>query len=285
MKLDRLVIFAAVADTTSFTSAAKRLDVPKSTVSREVAKLEEELGARLFHRTTRRVVLTAAGTALHERVTPLLAGLRSALEPPDAGDGPTGTLRVTAPADVGSTLLVGVVATFSVLYPAVKVDVHITNDVVDLVRDGFDCALRISGKALPAGNDLAARRLGGIELVLYASPRYLARTTAPHTVADLAAHSVIAFGAPGHEEIGTPKIRTNDMYFARSAARAGLGIGLLPTFLAEPDLASGDLVRVLPDYVQWRGTLWFVTPHRKQPPTRVRAFRDLLVEALARSLG
>ncbi len=285
MKLDRLVIFAAVAEANSFTAAGKRLGMPKSTVSREVASLEDELGTALFHRTTRRVVTTPAGTALHERVAPLLAGLRGAVEAPEGGDVPTGTLRVTAPADVGSTLLVGVIARFTVLHPTVKVDVHITNEVVDLVRDGFDCALRISGKTLPSTDDLAARRLGAVELLFYASPRYLARTGTPRTATDLAEHATIAFGAPGHDDFGAPRLRTNDMLFCRAAAKAGLGIGLLPKFLVEAELASGDLVRVLPDYIRWRGTLWFVTPHRKQMPARVRVFRDLLVESTSRLLA
>lgn len=284
MKLDRLAIFAAVAEATSFTAAAKALGLPKSTVSREVAHLEETLGTQLFHRTTRRVVPTVAGAALQARITPLLSGLRSAMEV-EAGDVPTGTLRVTCPADVGSTLLVGIVARFAMLYPAVKIDVQISNEVVDLVRDGFDCALRISARPLVAGDDLAARRLGALELVLYASPRYLARAGAPRSVASLSEHATIAFGAPGHDDFGLAQVRTDDMSFAREATKAGLGIGLLPTFLVQEDLAKGELARVLPDYVRWRGTLWFVTPHRKKAPARVRVFRDLLVEATARALG
>src|SRR5262252_4971609 len=130
--------FLAVADTASFSAAAKAMGVTKGTVSRAVARLEASVGAELFHRTTRQVALSTAGAALYERTAPHLAAIRQALGTlPEREERPSGELRITAPTELGSTLLAEVVAEFTARYPEVRVDAHLTNRKVDIVGEGF----------------------------------------------------------------------------------------------------------------------------------------------------
>jgi DNA-binding transcriptional LysR family regulator len=276
MDVDRLRVFVAVAEARSFTAAASRLRMPKSSVSREISRLEADTGVRLLHRTTRQVTPTSAGQALLERVGPLLAGLEQAVTEARQQVEPAGLLRVTAPVDLGAALLAGIVARFVARYPDVRVEARLTNQVVDLVAEGIDVALRVSTDQL-RDSSLTARRLGNLALDLFASPRYLARRGTPRAVEDLAEHDVVAF--PGDERA---RIVADDMFFVREALRGGAGIGLLPSFLAEEDLESGALVRVLPELSRRTGTVWFVTPHAAHPPRAVVAFRDLLADALKR---
>src|SRR5512133_2422779 len=137
MDLNGLTLFEAVARTASF-SAAKELGLPKSTVSRGVARLEAEVGAQLLFRTTRQVALSEAGTALYDRIAPLLRSVKSAIgELPEREEEPSGTLRVTAPVDLGVLFLADVVTRYTARYPSVSVDLHLTGRVVDLVGEGF----------------------------------------------------------------------------------------------------------------------------------------------------
>jgi DNA-binding transcriptional LysR family regulator len=289
--LELLPLFVAVAEQASFSGAARALGLPKSTVSRGVSRLEAELGVRLLHRTTRRVALSNAGAALLERTAPHLTALRAALgDLPDVEDQPAGLLRVSAPVDLGISALPELICRFAARYPSVSIDVRLSNAYVDLVAERFDLALRIGGKRL-VDSSLAAKRAGDIALQLYAAPSYVARRGTPRTPADAGEHewvvfrdgSAIALDGPGGATKVVPRGRlaTDDMTFARAAARQGVGIALLPGFLAEPDVAAGALVRVLPRWSATSGTLWLVTPSARQVPRKVAAFRDFLIEALA----
>lgn len=290
MDLDLLAVFEAVARTRSFSAAARELGIPKSSASRAVARLEAEVGVPLLFRTTRQVAPSADGTALYDRVAPLLAGLRSAVGAvPNREEAPSGTLRVTAPADLGVLLLAEVVARYATRYPAVTVDLHLTGRVVDLVAEGFDVALRVATKL--ADSTLVVRRVAPIVLQLFASPLYVARRGAPRGEADFAAHDWVAFRsgpqrlrvpAPPREGPGEPRPRIvcDDLLFTRDAVRAGAGIALLPTFLAEPDVVAGTLVRVAPRYERSAGHLHVVTPAARSAPPKVTAFRELVVELL-----
>lgn len=295
MDLNRLTVFEAVARSSSFTAAAKELGLPKSSVSRAVARLEADLDVQLVVRTTRRVSLNAAGTALYDRLAPLLRQVSTALgEIPEREEQPTGVLRVTAPVDLGVLFLAEAVARYAARYPAVSVELHLTGRVVDLVAEKFDLALRV-GQRL-SDSSLVARRVAAIAFGAYASPLYLARRGTPRTEEELAAHDWVLFkggpqklrpvgpaewvGAAGHA-----RVVCDDLLFARDALRAGAGIGLLPTFLAEPELLAGTLARVLPRREQVIGHLHVVTPAAKHVPAKVSAFRDLVVELLAKGVG
>jgi DNA-binding transcriptional LysR family regulator len=290
MDLDLLAVFEAVARTRSFSAAARELGIPKSSASRAVARLEAEVGVPLLFRTTRQVSPSADGTALYDRVAPLLASLRSAVgEVPKREEAPSGTLRVTAPVDLGVLLLAEVTTRYAARFPAVTVDLHLTGRVVDLVAEGFDVALRVATKL--ADSTLVARRVAPIVLHLFASPLYVARRGAPRGETDFAAHDWVVFrSGPQRLRVAAPRQATaehprarivcDDLLFARDAVRAGAGIALLPTFLAEPDVVAGTLVRVAPRYERLAGYLHVVTPAARNVPPKVTAFRDLVLELL-----
>ena len=276
--------FAAVHETGSFSGAALRLKVPRSSISRAVSSLEAALGAVLFHRTTRRVVTTEEGKLLFERIAPLLQDLEAALsDVPERDEAPSGTLRVTSAVDIGSA-----VARFSARYPRVRVEMHLTSSVIDLVRDGFDAAVRISPGKL-RGSNLMARKLGTLCIGLYASPSYLARRGAPRSAAELREHDWVGFrGASGKLMTGDgslalqpkPRLVCDDMFFLRELVKNGAGVAAMPAFVADSALASGDLARVLPRWAVSTGTVYLVYPASKHLPLRLAAFRDVLVETL-----
>src|SRR5512141_683317 len=157
MDLNLLTVFEAVARTSSFSIAARELGIPKSSASRAVARLEDELHVQLLFRTTRKVSLSPAGTALYDRTHPLLRSMKAALgELPETDEAPAGTLRVTAPVDLGVLFLAEVVTRYTARYPAVSVELHLTGRVVDLVGEGFDLALRVGSRL--ADSTLVVRR-------------------------------------------------------------------------------------------------------------------------------
>lgn len=276
--LNQVRAFAAIHQAGSFSTAAKRMGVPRSTLSRAVSALEEETGVRLFQRTTRTVTTTAAGLALYERVAPSLASIeRSLAELPEALEGPSGTLRLTATVDLGMTLVAPVVAQFEALHPEVRVEVQLGSAVVDLVKDRFDLAIRVAAGKLTSSS-LVAKRLGEVRFQHYASPAYLARRGTPRSEAELASHDAIAL--PGMK--GPARTSCDDKLFARELARAGGGIALLPSYLVGDDLEAGRLVRVLPSHTVGGGAVYLVQPSQKGVPRRVALFREVLLERLRR---
>jgi DNA-binding transcriptional LysR family regulator len=290
MDLNLLTAFEAVARTSSFSGAARELGMPKSSVSRAVARLEAELGVQLLFRTTRQVSLSAAGTTVYDRIAPLLRSVKAALgELPEREEEPSGTLRVTAPVDLGVLFLAEVVRRYTARYPSVSVDLHLTGRVVDLVAEGFDVALRVASKL--ADSTLVVRRAAPVVLQLFASPLYLARRGTPRSEAELAEHEWVVFRS-GPQRLRVPgprqapavhpggRIVCDDLLFVRDAVRAGAGIALLPTFIAGPDVVAGTLVRIMPRFERLAGYLHIVTPAAKHVPRKVSAFRDLVLELL-----
>jgi DNA-binding transcriptional LysR family regulator len=290
MDLNLLTTFEAVARTNSFSAAAKELRLPKSSVSRGIARLEADLGVQLVFRTTRQVSLSAAGTALYDRLSPLLRSVKAALGAmPEREELPSGTLRVTAPVDLGVLFLAEVVTRYTARYPSVSVDLHLTGRVVDLVGEGFDVALRVAASL--KDSTLVARRALPIVSQVYGSPLYLARKGTPRSEADLAAHEWVIF-RPGPQRIRVPapsasggapphgRIVCDDILFVRDAVRAGAGLALLPSFMAEADVLAGRLVRVVPRYERQSGWLHIVTPAVQHVPLKVTAFRELVLEML-----
>jgi DNA-binding transcriptional LysR family regulator len=294
MDLNLLTVFEAVARTSSFSAAAKELGIPKSSASRAVARLENVLDVQLLFRTTRQVSLSAAGTALYDRMTPLLRSIKSALgELPEREEAPSGTLRVTAPVDLGVLFLAEVVTRYTARYPAVSVDLHLTGRVVDLVGEGFDVAFRVAAKL--EDSSLIVRRVVPVLFHLYASPVYLARRGTPRGESDLDAHDRVVF-RPGPQKLRVPgpreapsargaRVVCDDLLFVRDAVRSGAGIGLLPTFVAEADVLAGRLVRIVPRFERVAGHLHIVTPAAKHVPRKVTAFRDLVLELLKTRAG
>lgn len=278
--LNKVRAFVLVHRTGSFTAAAAELGVPRSTVSRAVASLEESTGLRLFQRTTRRVTTTSAGRALFDRLMPSLTSIeRSLMDLPERAPAPSGTLRVTSTIDLGAALLGDVIARYVARHPEVRVDVRLGNAVVDLVKDGFDVALRLASGPL-RGKSLVARRVGTVSFGYYASPEYVARRGSPRSLADLDRHDVVALSAEPRATRQRARVVGDDKGFVRALLRAGGGVGLLPAYLANEDVLAGRLVRVVPTFEGTSGTIHLVMPSRKHVPSRVTAFRDLVIEML-----
>ncbi len=289
--------FVAVVREGSFTAAATQLSLPKSTVSRRVAGLEEQLGVSLLARTTRAVRPTDLGLAYYERVRRIVASLdeanASVTEQQTAISGP---LRVTAPSTLGHFYLSQMVLAFAEEQPAVQVELHLTDRLVNVVEEGFDVAIR-AGKLQPSS--LIARRLGDTGPVLCASPSYLA--TAPPldrsdqlTNHDCLVNDQVAWGArwdlgDGRPVRVRPRLSSNSWEVLREAALTGLGVALMPDVHVSQDIAAGRLIRLLPDRITAADGLWVMyTPHRYLSP-KVRAFVDHLVRAFSakstKSLG
>jgi DNA-binding transcriptional LysR family regulator len=289
MDLNHLSVFAAVAEAASFTEAARRLGVPKSTVSRAISALEAALGVRLLQRTTRSVALTTAGQAFLDRVGPRLTALAEAIEAvPELGDEPSGALRLTSTADFGTEVLAEILAGFCRRYPRVTVEMHLSTRPVDLVKEGFDAAFRFLGKK-PRDSTLIARKVGELAVQFYASPAYLSARGAPRTPEDLQAHDCVAVtgsgpfafeGATRGRVRLRPKVIADDGFFVREAVRLGMGIGMLPAFLAQQDVLAGRLVRVLPRWTTFTGGVFLVLPSVTHLPRKTAALRDHVVEAL-----
>ncbi|WP_437925679.1 LysR family transcriptional regulator [Sorangium sp. So ce291] len=289
MDLNHLSVFAAVAETASFTAAARQLGVPKSTVSRGIASLEAALGVRLLQRTTRSVALTTAGQALVDRVGSRLKALTEAIDGlAELADEPSGALRLTATADFGTEVLAELLAGFCRRYPRVTVEMHLSHRPVDLVKERYDAAFRFLRKK-PRDSTLVARKVGELSLHFYASPAYLAARGTPRTLDDLAEHDCVAltgtspFARDEASRARAPlrvRLLADDGFFAREAVRHGVGIGLLPAFLAKQDVLAGALVRVLPRQVLPMGGVFLVFPSGQHLPKKTVALRDHVVEAL-----
>jgi DNA-binding transcriptional LysR family regulator len=301
--LNDVATFVRVAQGGGFTAAAKGLGVPKSTVSRAVARLEGVLGVRLVHRTTRALALTDAGRSYFERVRGAVAGLADAsADVVDLGTEPRGTIRITAPVDLGQLLLADVIARFVEKYPQVRFEVSLTGRVVDLVGEGFDMAIR----ATPLhDSSLVVRKLGSADLGLFASRAYLRARGTPSSVSELAEHEFIGFrpmtssdgvplaltGPEGLEHVEAhPGVVVDDLLFVHRLIAGGIGIGVLPLFFFTGVCASkrekDDLARVLPHHLVRSGTLSLVAPSARQEPRRVKLFREfLLVEAKRLGFG
>lgn len=289
-----LLIFARVAEWGSFSQAAQRLGLPKSTVSRRLGALEQQLGERLLLRTTRRQTLTELGLQLLEHARQVavevdaVGTLRERRQ-----SAPSGRLRVSMPSDFANLLLADTLAAFVALYPGVQLELDLSPRRVDLLAEGFDLVVRMG--SLSDDALLAARRLTVFSTGLYASPDYLARHGDPQHPDDLAQHAAVRL-LMGNGECapwtltqadqqwqGVPpgRVNANSPELLIRLARAGAGIAAVPDYFAVPDLRSGALRRVLPQWQLPSHGAWAVFPGRKLMPAKTRVFIDTLQTALA----
>lgn len=289
-----LLLFARVVDEGSFTAAAERLGLPKSTVSRRLSQLEERLGERLLLRTTRRLRITEFGSALLEharQVDTEVAAVAALAESRQAR--PSGRLRVSMPSDFANLLLTDMLAAFSALHPAVTLALDLSPRRVDLLGENFDVAIRMG--ELPDDTLLAARRLADFPWGLYASTAYLAEHGEPGAPEDLQHHRALRLMARTGEPLGWTLLRAerrwegvppgsisaNSPELLIRFARAGAGIAAVPDYFASPYVRRGELQRVMPDWCLPSITAWAVFPGRKLMPAKTRAFLDMLQAALA----
>lgn len=291
--LGDLAIFVSVIEAGSFTAAATKLELSKSMVSKCVNRLEASLGARLLHRTTRRLRLTEAGTALYETSHSALSAIEDAqLAVSNLQGTPRGVLKVSASLAFGTVVLPAVVRQLEREHAGLSVELLLDDRHVDLVREGVDVALRITGE--PPDSGMVYRRLGPNRQVVCASPDYLEKHGTPVSPQDLAAHECIA-----HLQRSTPRLwhfttptggkvsvkingRTavTNALAVRACALQGLGIIELNSYIVGADIASGRLVRLLEGYKPGELSVYAVFPQRRFLAPKVRVFIDALLACM-----
>jgi len=280
----QLQIFVRVVELGGITAAANDLNVPKSTVSRQVARLEDRLGARLLDRTTRTIRATEVGQGFFERAVRILADIEEAeAEVASQQLRPRGTLRLTGPLTFGRMYLGDMLASFLTRYPDVELVVDLSDRMVDLVEEGFDVAIRVG--VLP-DSSLIARRLGPLNMVLAASPAYLEAHGTPTTVDDLRQHQALRYAyTPPHWSFAGDapvpvrgRLECNNGEILRAAAIGGHGLVYSPRFIVDEALADGRLVTVLDDHVSGKGGVYALYPHHRHLSAKVRALVDHAVE-------
>ncbi len=295
LSIETLQVFVRVAELASFTQAAQSLGLPKASASTAVQRLEASLGTRLFHRTTRRVQLTQDGQACYERCKDLLADLddmQTMFQP--AASGLRGRLRADMPMRVAHDLVVPRLPEFLAAHPGLEVELSSTDRRVDLVREGFDCVLRVGPLS---DSSLVARPLGAMEMVNLASAGYVAAFGAPASLEDLAHHRLVQYvttlgqRCPGFEwrdEEGAARfvpmpgaLTVNDSGSYTAACLAGLGIIQVPRHGLEAEVLDGRLVEVLPAFRAAPMPVHLLYAHRRQLPRRVQAFMQWLAELMA----
>lgn len=292
--LEHMRIFSRVAELSSFTQAADHMGLPRATVSTAVQQLENTLGARLLHRTTRKVLLTQDGQAFYERCSDALADmdeLQTMFQQGQAG-GLKGRVRIDMSTVMARNAVLPRLPELLQLHPQLEVEVSSTERRVDLVREGFDCVLR-AGKPEPG---LIARPLAALHMVNAASPAYVARFGSPQSLADLAAHrlvhyaSVLGSKSDGFEYLrgDTDKtvamqgqVTVNNAEAYQAACVAGLGLIQAPFVGLRELLASGQLLRVLPEFEARPMPLSLVYASRRNQATRVRVVMDWLARVVA----
>ena len=290
---DDLLVFARVMESGSFSRAAERLQLPKSTVSRRIAALEERLGEKLLQRSTRRLTLTEFGQGVLEHARTLAGEVDGALALAlHRQQRPTGRLRVSMPSDFANLLLVDMLAAFVALHPAISLELDLSPRRVDLVGENFDLALRMGD--LPDDATLAARRIGVFPAGLYAAPAYVAEHGEPAAPDDLARHDALRLLGRSGEATGWTLLRGDERWegvppgrtSANSPellirlARAGAGIAAVPDYFAAPYVRRAELRRLLPDWCLPSHTAWAVFPGRRLMPAKTRAFLEMLLAAL-----
>lgn len=290
--------FVEVAVNASFSKSAKRLGEPRATVSRRIARLEEQVGTRLLERTTRQVQLTPAGRLLlgyAERILEEMSGAKRSLEALTGS--PSGRIRITAPYILGQALLGKVIVRFLTKFPATLPFLDLSRKRIDLVEEGYDVAVRLG--PLPSSS-LVAKRIGTVEAAFYATPGVAVEygpLDHPHQFEDKPMLSLCGTDeeAPLQGFLGMDgqnlKVRVRPVLISTEpntvleATLSGLGLGLLPTFMAEPLVAQGALQRLLPDWAARRNEVYLVTPSNRLIRPAVKAFLAFAAAELGRLLG
>jgi len=290
-KYQEIRVFTRVADCGSFVAASDSLKMSKAAVSRYVSDLEHRLGARLMHRTTRKLSLTPDGEIFLSRCRAILESIEESEEEiSKRGLTASGTLRITAPVSFGIRHLAPLWSDFLIAHPQVKIELELSDRVINLVEEGFDLAIRI-GKL----NDstLVSRQITSTRLVLCASPDYLKRRGTPSHPAELVEHETFSYsllstghtwkfdGPEGRVDVRvSPRMTSNNGDTGVEVCVRGGGIHLWPTFLIEEYLRAGSLVEVLPDFKASNFGIYAVYPSRKHVSPKVRVLVDFLVNRL-----
>lgn len=282
-----LDIFARVARTGNMSAAGREMGLSPAVVSKRISLLEERLGARLFQRTTRHLTLTETGEGYFKRVVDILSLIEEAQDFVNRRNTkPRGTLKISAPTSFSRLHIAPYLTEFLNRYPEIELDIHATDNMVDIIRDGYDLAIRIGELE---DSTLVAKKLAPETRVICAAPRYLEEIGMPQTLEDLEMHNCLSAGAQETWRLEGPEgqlqfrakgnIRSNSADFIREALLSGLGIGLRSTWDIGRELMSGDLRVILPQY---RGSsnvaIYAVYPCRDFMPSKVNVFIEFLSE-------
>ena len=285
-----LEIFARVARTGNMSAAGREMGLSPAVISKRVSQLEDRLGARLFQRTTRHLTLTETGAGYFKRVVDILSLCEEAEDfVSRRNTKPRGVLKVTMPTTFARLHIAPYLGDFLARYPDIELDVYLTDSFVDVIRDGFDLAIRIGELE---DSSLVARKIAPDNRYICASPAYLEKHGAPASLSELDLHNCLSAGAQEVWRLQGPEgqrqirpngnIRSNSGELIREALRAGMGLGLRSTWEVGPELKSGELRVVLPQY---RGSsnvaIYAVYPCREFMPARV----NVLIEFLADLYG
>ncbi|WP_067867556.1 LysR family transcriptional regulator [Neptuniibacter marinus] len=289
MNLNDVRLFIRVIEHNSFTAAADKLGIQKSTISRRIAQLEDELGVRLLQRTTRKLSLTSEGQDLFQRCQPLLDEMEAVEDRVVSKQAvPKGRLRITMPPEMGIFIMNDVIAGFMKMYPLIQIDIELSPRLVDLVEDGIDLALRVGELT---DSSLIGRKIADVNIKLYAGVNYLEKHGEPKTPDDLINHQCLggALSDPGwifeNWNDGKPvpanfKVRANSISFCREMLRKDLGIARLPIQFCMDDIESGLIKEVLSDYQAPDVSINALYPSRRHLNPKVRLFIDFMIESL-----
>lgn len=296
--MDRLKLFdtfVRVVDCASFTRAADQMDLPRSSVSTAIRTLEERVGARLLHRTTRRVAPTDEGLAFYGRCRQLL----SEAEEAEAmfHHAVVGRVRANVPGRIGRLIVAPALPDFLDAHPGLEVELGATDRSVNLVEEGIDCVLRVG--SLP-DSSLIGRWIGDVDMINVAAPAYLEGRSSPQTPDDLDQHQVVNFASPatgrlepwewvedGHVRTrpAVGRVAANSAEAAIACCLAGLGLLQIPAFDVALHLEKGELIEVMPEHRAEAMPAHLLVPHRRHAPERVRVFADWLAEVFRDALA
>ncbi|KGV60154.1 LysR family transcriptional regulator [Burkholderia pseudomallei] len=294
-RIDLFRVFARVVECANFTRAADTLGMPRSSVSAAIQELEGRVGARLLHRTTRKVTPTQDGAALYERCLRLIADVEETENLfRHSIVGPSGTLRVDMPGRIGRLIVAPALPEFFERYPQISVELGVTDRAVNLIEERVDCVLRV-GTLSDSG--LVARAIGDLPLINVASPAYLARHGVPRTPADLERHRPVNYASPSNGRVAPwewvegdevkrvalrARVTVNSAEAYIACCLAGLGLIQIPAYDVNAHLRAGELVEVLPDHRAAPMRMTLLYPHRQHLSRRFQVFAEWL-EALLRA--
>lgn len=296
-RIDLFRTFVRVVECASFTRAADMLGMPRSSVSAAIQDLEGRVGARLLHRTTRRVTPTQDGVAFYDRCLRLIADVEEAEGLfRQTSVGPSGMLRIDVPGRIGRLIIAPALPDFFARYPDIEIGLGVTDRAVNLVEDSIDCVLRVGPLA---DSGMIARSIGELPLINVASPDYLAQHGIPAQPADLDAHRAVRYASPSSGRVedwewiedGTMKTRAMSGSVTVNSAEAyiacclaGLGLIQIPAYDVKAHIEARELIEVMPDHRAEPMPMTLLYPHRQHVSRRLQVFADWLADLLTREI-
>lgn len=297
MNWDHVELFVEVVDSLSFTSVAAGRNVAPSSVSRAIANLESELGVKLFHRSPRQIVPTEAGETFYQKVTGLVSGFEDAKRAVlDVSNEPRGVLRVTAPAVYGQKMLVPKLSLFKAKYPQIELELFLVDRYVDLLAERIDVGIRLGSLK---DSNYVAQKLHDMNFILCASPNYLKLNSTPSKPDDLINHECLVFlrdSGPAHWRFKNKNGKLNDVSVkgsyrlnssesVKQCALSDMGVALLPDWLVETEVKTGELIPLLNGYTASNGSFessaFILQPSRGFQPLKSKVFIDFCLERLS----